>query len=83
MKKIASKYVFSKISALHYYHYDTEKLTPMRGDYTTTTTKYYRRRISSGESTLEDPTTEITIYYRTLQATILLKNITQTSHHND
>ena len=51
--------------------------------YTTTTTKYYRRRILSGEATLEDTTTEITTYYRTLQATILLKNITHTSHDKD
>ena len=55
----------------------------MRGDHTTTTTKYYGRRILSGEATLEDTTTEITKCYGKLQATISLKNITHTSQYKD
>ena len=52
-----------------------QELTPRRGDYTTTTTEYYRRRILSGEAILEVTTTEISIYYRIIQTTRLLKNI--------
>ena len=52
-----------------------KELTPRRGDYTTTTTEYYRRRILSGEAILEVTTTEISIYYRIIQTTRLLKNI--------
>ena len=52
-----------------------KELTPRRGDYTTTTTEYYRRRILSGKAILDVTTTKISIYYRIIQTTRLLKNI--------